>query len=421
MHIESNSTSQQESKIPLSQSQLTMWMGQKLSPDVPLYNMVHTFELFGELSIPHFHKAFQLVIEHYDALRIVFGENNDNAPYQVVLPKLIYESELLILGEEDERSINLDDLIFQKSQRRFELSEPLFESTLIKTDNNNFLWFLNAHHLIIDIASIQLIYSKTASYYQALLNEEQISDQADSFLDYLNYEQQFLNNASNKHHFEYWNTLKESLPPIPKFYGQGKEDAKTNAIRVKVPISTQQKDQIRLLASDKEFRAINEDMSLYGIFSTLLYAFIHRISGTDSLTIGSLTNNRPSKKFKETAGLFIQLLPLHIEIDDTESFSSLHSKVRLGYFELLKNAVPGAAIPDLSQGIGAVLNYIPTKFSSFGNIKANMQWLHAGHIDKNHYMRLQVYDLNDKGLELHLDLNTSLLTSNQVKKCRSTF
>ena len=72
-------------KFPLSKSQLTMWMGQKLSPNAPLYNMPHTFELFGRLSEPEFHKAFQMVINHYDALRIVFGEDENSIPFQIVL------------------------------------------------------------------------------------------------------------------------------------------------------------------------------------------------------------------------------------------------------------------------------------------------------------------------------------------------
>lgn len=402
-------------KFPLTQSQLSIWMGQRLSPDIPLYNMPHTFELFGELSKAHFHQAFQLVIDHFDTLRIVFGEDENNTPFQTVLRELKYESEIIDLAVDEGAGIDLDDLINRKAQRKFELSEPLFESVLIKKSDNNYLWMLTAHHLIIDISSIQLIYSTTAWYYQDLLNGEKISGPVHSFVDYIDYERNFIKNSSNHHYFEYWNGIRTNLATIPKLYGRGNEGAKTSAIRVKIPFERNQIDQIRSLITQKSYRAINEDMSLYEIFSMLLFTYIHRITGNESITIGSLTSHRPSTKFKNTAGLFIQLLPLGVAIDVKESFKSLHAKVRHHYFDLLKNTVPGAAIPELSQGIGAVLNYIPIKFGSFGDIKTHMQWLHAGHIDKNHYLRLQVYDLNDQGLELHLDLNTSLLTTNQTK------
>ena len=421
MHIEHTNTRISGSKQQLSQSQQSIWMGQKLSPAAPLYNMAHTFELFGNISLPHFHKSFQLVIDHFDALRLVFGEDKNGLPYQVALEELNYESEFIDLEILNYSEPELDQLIDQKSQRQFELSEPLFESVLIKKGKDNFLWLLNAHHLIIDIASIQLIYSKTAHYYQKLQDGSTIRDEGRSFIDYLQYEQNFRINSSNKSYFDHWETKNKNLPTIAKLYGRSNENGSTDSVRIKIPFEQKQLDQILSLSKQETYRAISDDMSLFGIFSMLLFTYLYRVTKADSITVGSLTSNRPAQKFRNTAGLFIQLLPLNVPIDEEETFKTLHSKVRHSYLDLLKNAVPGAATPELNQGIGAVLNYIPTRFGTFGDTKAYMQWLDTGHIDKNHFVRLQVYNLNNKGLELHLDLNTSLLTTDQVKFASSHF
>ena len=42
----------------LTQSQFSLWMGQKLNPDVPLYNMAHVFTIFGIVEVENFKNAF---------------------------------------------------------------------------------------------------------------------------------------------------------------------------------------------------------------------------------------------------------------------------------------------------------------------------------------------------------------------------
>ena len=58
----------------LTQSQFLIWLGQKLNVDSPLYNMVHTFTINGEISPAIFRQAFQTLIDKSDALRTVIEE-----------------------------------------------------------------------------------------------------------------------------------------------------------------------------------------------------------------------------------------------------------------------------------------------------------------------------------------------------------
>ena len=66
--------------MDLTQSQFSLWMGQKLNPEVPLYNMVHVFTISGDIDIESFKRAFRKLVENSDALRTVFYEDN-NKPY----------------------------------------------------------------------------------------------------------------------------------------------------------------------------------------------------------------------------------------------------------------------------------------------------------------------------------------------------
>ncbi|MBO0800030.1 MAG: non-ribosomal peptide synthetase, partial [Blastocatellia bacterium] len=67
----------------LSRNQLLVWTGQKLQPDVPLYNMVHTFTISGAVDAKHLQNAFQTLLNSSDALRTVI-EEIDGIPQQRV-------------------------------------------------------------------------------------------------------------------------------------------------------------------------------------------------------------------------------------------------------------------------------------------------------------------------------------------------
>ncbi|MGB0389902.1 MAG: condensation domain-containing protein, partial [Ardenticatenaceae bacterium] len=60
----------------LTKRQLLIWMGQKLNPEVPSYNMMMTFTIKGEIQPGRFLEAFQALIDHTDALRTVIEEVN---------------------------------------------------------------------------------------------------------------------------------------------------------------------------------------------------------------------------------------------------------------------------------------------------------------------------------------------------------
>ncbi|MGD9360862.1 MAG: condensation domain-containing protein, partial [Desulfobacterales bacterium] len=73
----------------LTASQFLIWLGQMVHPDVPLYNMVHTFTIKGALDPDKFLEAFQALLDGSDALRTVI-EIVDGVPQQQVRRNFSY-------------------------------------------------------------------------------------------------------------------------------------------------------------------------------------------------------------------------------------------------------------------------------------------------------------------------------------------
>src|SRR5215203_843072 len=89
-----------ETASNLTQSQLWIWTGQQLSPDVPLYNVVFTFELSGEIELSLFRKAFQILVDQSDSMRTVF-ESPDHIPQSRILNSISYKPQFLDFSHEE--------------------------------------------------------------------------------------------------------------------------------------------------------------------------------------------------------------------------------------------------------------------------------------------------------------------------------
>ena len=98
-------------RYPLTQSQLSLWTGQRMHPGSPLHNLVYTFEITGEIDTAVFKEAFQHVVDHVDMLRTVFEEKNGEV-FQYIRDPFLFELETIDLTSakaSDTRDVTPED------------------------------------------------------------------------------------------------------------------------------------------------------------------------------------------------------------------------------------------------------------------------------------------------------------------------
>ena len=73
---------------PLTQSQKLIWMGQKMNPNVPLYNVPYAFEIKGNISEEVFELAIQALIERTETYYFFRGKRNSHpeSTYWIFFP-----------------------------------------------------------------------------------------------------------------------------------------------------------------------------------------------------------------------------------------------------------------------------------------------------------------------------------------------
>ncbi len=389
----------------LTQGQTLIWTGQQLSPASPLYNMALAFTIEGSVQRDLFEEAFRILVSQSSSLRTVV-EEVEGIAQQRVLDKLDLPFEYVDLSDQPSPSEALREWATCRCQRIFDLAGCTFDTALIKLSDTQYTWYYNQHHVVTDASSFGILFRRMQEIYAAL-SENRRDELATlpplpEFEAYVAYEQiaREKNEASQQ-----WFDTKTSLVRLP-LYGNKSSITSTATRRLTLRLGQERSEQLRTLAMQKDVRSLTRHMSQFNLILTVLYALLYRISGQRSLAIGAPAHNRPTRAFKETLGLFIEVFPLSVEIEADETFDSLLQKVKAESNAFLRYAQPGASDAKYQRSFNTLLNYITASFGDFAGLPMNSEWFHSGHCDRGHVFRLQVHDFDDQEqLVFHFDFN----------------
>ena len=412
-------------KSNLTAGQTLIWTGQKLSPSAPLYNMTFVYRINGAIDAERFEKSFRLLVKHCDAMRMVI-EEVDGIAQQRVAAEFAPTIELHDFSKHPDPTAALKEWAELRCQRVLDVSECSFDTALIKLDDANYAWFYNHHHVLTDAWSFQLIYEHVAEIYQALteqsfdeteqrfdeteqrFDEDEFASRVKSFGDYVAFEEKARGTANQS---QQWFDTKSGITP-PSLYGQPPSVASTTSQRITQPLGQRRSQRLRDLAMQPGIRSLTRHMSQFNLFSTALFAFLSRVSQQSTIAIGTPAHNRGTPDFKQTIGPFIEVFPLSTEVSVDETFASLMDKVKTEATSFLRNAQPGACDAGHQRCFNTVLNYITASVTDFCEYPTTVDWLHPGHCDRGHHLRLQVHDLTNSGeFVLQFDFNEQVFTT----------
>ena len=398
----------------LTKSQQLLWTGQELNPSSPLYNMALSFEIKGAIDPELFCKAFQQLVDQCDAMRTTFRVL-DGIPIQQVHNYFKYQLEVLDWSKQPEPDQLLADWVQTASQELFDLGERAFHSVLIKLEEERYVWYLNQHHLITDAWGVSVQYHTLVQLYEAATKTSAIPQpNVPLYQTYVEFEQKSQLDDKNEDSRTHWHEKSKELPSTPKLYGHNLPTSTTRAKRVSLNLGAERSKQLKALTQQDDLRAWTQELSLFNIFATILFAYLHRISGEQNLCIGTPAHNRPTADFKKTPGVFIELFPLVAKINNQESFTELFNQLTLETNNLLKHARPGVTTSNLNRNFHVILNFIHAAFSDFGDMPMSSEWIHSGHVDPRHFLRLQVHDFDASGsIQLYFDLNEEVFDLEQ--------
>jgi amino acid adenylation domain-containing protein len=371
-----------------------------LSPEAPLYNMPFRFDFYGEIDVERFINCFMALVKEADIMRATFHFDEDNLPIQEFNNDHTGEISFLDWSGKANSDEELVGLIEEKNTRIFDLEGILYESFLVKLKDDHFVWYLNQHHLITDAWGISVQYKRMAELY----NDE--GSPLPSFSNYIDAEQQVGEKKKHKKGRAYWDNELKDVPPLVSLYNYNASRQNSETTRIKLDLKEADLDALHDLLDEPDVQSFTSHISLLSLFLTGLFSYMYRVSGQRKLTIGTPAHNRATPDFQNTPGPFIEFFPIVAEIDEGESFGSLYQKVRKKVMGYLMHGQSGMANPELSASFNVVLNYIHAGFPDFNGVPVRSEWMHIGHCDPRHDLRMHVIDYkNDGRVQVMLDMN----------------
>ncbi|MDX2437618.1 MAG: AMP-binding protein, partial [Acidobacteriota bacterium] len=400
----------------LTHSQTQIWIGQRLHPESPLYNMAFAFVFPTALRIDLFCEAWRRVADVSDVLRTRLQEH-EGAGRRTISEAGSCLTDVVDLSESADPEKAFLAWCRERCGRPLDLGGSLVDSVVVPLGDERTGWYLNQHHLVADAWSTLLLYRQVGAEYEALLRGD--DGERPAFPAYYPTASALQSKttapASASDH---WAARQERPGRSVPLYGRRPDPTGTASTRVTLEFDLEQSRALDELSTQDGFLSLSPELSRFSVFATLLISWLHRVSGASDLGFDAPVAGRPTAEAKRALGLFIEMFPFAASVAPDDTFRSLGARCLEETKLFLRHALPGMSNPSSAEASNIVLNFFPVAFGQFAGNPVRADWIHPGHGDSVHALRLQVHDFSGSGrFVLHFDFNEQSLP--ERLRCRS--
>ncbi|MEM7712852.1 MAG: amino acid adenylation domain-containing protein [Cyanobacteria bacterium P01_A01_bin.68] len=309
-----------EDIYPLSPMQQGMLFHSLYAPNSGVYIIKVSFEIHGKLDTTTFKQAWQVAIDKHPILRTAFVWEKVEKPLQVVgrkvkVPIILIDWLSLELSTQNQQ---LKELLQNQQKQGFNLAKaPLMRLILIRKQPQvyQFIWIY--HHLLLDGWSVPFVLQDVLNSYSAINKGEsllnKLAHKPRPYKDYIAWlQQQNLSQAE-----QFWRkNLAGFIAPTPFRVDKKLEPA------IK-PNSNNQKQEIQVseqITSKIQTFAKNHQLTLNTLIQAAFALMLSRYSGENDIVFGVTSSGRPATLINSESmvGLFINTLPLRVQVDGTQ-------------------------------------------------------------------------------------------------------
>lgn len=408
-------------RYPLSPVQHAIYVAQMLDPRSTLYNMGMTFRISGNLDTRRFENAWNQTVLNSDALRLRLYKSKDavNQFSENLAVDLVHVD---ISSTEDNETC-LNEWIQEDLCIPMDIHGPLVGSMLVKLSENDWIWYCKLHHIITDAASYIAIWDQLTHYYENPDSDKTLvcgSFRMYCTETYCTESSELSGTSESDTSDHYWHS--KDLPPSLTYYGSRLSYTSSEAQRFSDFFDSDCNRQMNDLLRLPEVRSFSSHIAKFQVLLTTFFILLYRITGQGSLAIATTVPNRSSPEYRTTPGLFVELLPLCIDINGDDTYKTVLDKVKSEFLLLMKQSKAGASTVRSFREVSAVINYVPFSISKLDDLNVEADWLHSGHMDRQHAIRLHVTDWNQtESLNLALETNSGCFGKEKTKETVNHF
>ncbi|WP_327370480.1 non-ribosomal peptide synthetase [Streptomyces sp. NBC_01217] len=338
--------------LPASFGQERMWLSEQLDPEASTETTVFVIGLRGDLDVPALRGAITDLGRRHEVLRTVVAPDGDRL-VQRVLPPAEEALPVLDLPPTAEAEA-VEAFARQQLRRKHDLATepPVSWSLLRRTEREHHL-VLRMHHMAADGWSEGVLNRELSLLYRARATKEpaRLPELAIQYADFAIGQRQRQSGAGLERGLSYWRRRLSGAPAAVSlpFDRTPDEDSglESGTSFASIPGS---------VVTDLEKASATEGASGYMALLAAFAVTLWRGSGQQDLVIGSPVAGRDLPETESLIGVFINTLPMRVEVRPGESFRALLRRVReatlddLGHAEVPFERVVEATGPSREPG-----------------------------------------------------------------------
>jgi amino acid adenylation domain-containing protein len=317
------------STAPTTAMQRGLWFVEQLTPGRAIYNTPSAHRLQGRLNVAALNLAWREVVRRQDTLRTGIAAQG-NLPIQRVAPELPQDDlPLLDLGHlatDDERQAQLMLHLRALAAQPFELDQaPLFRVQLFRLSDEEHVFYFGPHHIIWDGWSFDIFQAEMSSLYQSFSTQQppQLPELPLTYGDFAAWREGWLQSPEHTTQLAYWKeqlaTRSEPLALVP--------DQARPAHMSGIGATTWMSLSLATLDVARQL-ARSASTTPFCVLLAAYAALLQRLTGQRTLLIGVPVRGRQWAELEGVMGLFVNVLPLRLEVAPDASFTQLVAHVR---------------------------------------------------------------------------------------------
>ena len=400
----------------LTAAQTAIWLDHVFFSDKPIYNTGQVVTISGTLDERDFIEAIHVLVRESDALRLAITIER-GAPRQEVRAVLLPDVELVDFSAVSEPEAAARAWIEEWFWTVLHWHDfPLFRFALIKLAYDRTLWLQKYHHLVIDATGRQLITKRVAQIYEAQRNgTAPEASTAAPFALSVEAETEYRKSARYDDDRDYWLARFSDLPAslIEGDRRQTERSKSGRPSRLSFRIGRDAFARLEALAKA-------EGSTLFKVIVALVYLTIGRLYDAHDLAFGIPLANRMGK-FKETIGLFSQVMAFRINVARDETFAATLKQIdRMLTRDYAHRRFPIGSLKSLSRpgrvGLYDVsINYVPTDYTfDFARAPLAVANISSGFFTP---WAITIADLGaESGLDVIIDYDSGLIEESKANR-----
>lgn len=382
-------------KYELTNPQKSIWNMESFFEDTTINNICTSGIIYEELDIKMLKKALNNVVKKNDSFRIQISLKN-GIPYQKICRYKPFDIDVVYVKDESK----LENIEKKMVNYKFNiLDSVLFYFKIVIFENKFGAVVLNLNHIIADSWSLGLTIQEILKEYHAIKNKETLPDVNNSYIDYIKSEQEYKQSEKYILDKKYWEEVFSSVPEqatIPSIK-KTKHLISYKAKREHFTLNIELSKKINEFCKTEKLSVFNFLMAVYSIY-------IGRVSNLNTFVIGTPILNRTNFKDKHTTGMFVNTVPVKINIQENETFKDFAHTLGTNIMNTLKHQkysyntiledlrAKSLNVPNLYN---IIFSYQITKAfdQQYGDYKTN--WTFNNYCGND--FNIHVSDINDTG------------------------